>query len=129
LNIPTLVVFDNDKGCGSRLCAPKSVDAAAADANERTTNRRILAYLDLPEEDYPEGQISPVVHVWADRIEEVIAADWPAWAKTHQEIVEQSRGVPGKNAATYALAARECPDDPDGALTQVIAAARTLAGS
>lgn len=128
LDIPTLAVFDNDKGCGGRLCSDGNASkAAAADANEAATNRRLLAYLGLPEEDYPEGQISPTVYVWADRIEEVLATDWPTWAATRQQIVDDSRGTAGKNAATDALAARECPDEPTGALTEVIAAARALA--
>jgi putative ATP-dependent endonuclease of the OLD family len=128
LDIPTLVIFDNDKGCGIRLCSNgKANEAATADANERTTNRRVLAYLGLPEEDYPEGQLCPTVHAWADRLEEVLAADWPAWEATRLQIVNDLRGVLGKNSATYALAARECPDEPTGALTAVIDAARALA--
>lgn len=128
LNIPTLIIFDNDKGCGGRLRnAGKMDDAAQEDVNVRATNRRILAYLGLPEQDYPEGQVSPTVHVWADRLEDVIATSWPTWNATRQKIIHESRGVQGKNAATYALAARECSDEPVGPLTAVIDAARTLA--
>lgn len=129
LEIPTLVIFDNDKGCGSRMrgngISPEV--AEAADRSEQATNRRILTYLGLPSEDYPEGRLSSTAHVWADRLEEVLEADWPEWEGTRQEIVNSLRGSPGKNSATYALAARECPDEPGGVLTSVIEAARSLA--
>lgn len=127
LCIPTLVIFDNDKGCGSRLRANgKPENDAAAEANEIATNRRLLSYLGETVVDNPEGQISPNVHVWADSLEYVIENDWGAWETTRQTIVNSARGTAGKNAATYALAAQECPADPSGALIQVIEAARAL---
>lgn len=129
LSIRTLVVFDNDKGCGDRCRRDgKAAGADAADENERATNRRIVAYLGLPEQDYPEGHVSPDLYAWADRLEEVIDAHWPGWASTRSQIIDSSRGAPGKNAATYALAAQECPDEPSGPLVEVIDAARRLAG-
>jgi predicted ATP-dependent endonuclease of OLD family len=131
LSIPTLVVFDNDKGCGSRQRAdgkPEN-EAAATEASEIGTNRRLLAYLGETVVDNPEGQVSANVHVWADRLEDVIENEWGDWNKTRQSIVDSSRGAAGKNAATYALAAQECPVDPSGVLTEVIDAARALVTS
>lgn len=131
LFIPTLVVFDNDKGCEARLRAKGKAesDVAATAGNEIATNRRLLAYLGETVVDNPEGQLSPYVHVWADRLEDVIDNDWSGWETTRQSIIDSARGASGKNAATYALAAQECPDDPSGALIEVIDAARALVSS
>lgn len=131
LSIPTLVVFDNDKGCGSRKRADRKLEneAAATEANEIATNRRLLTYLGETVVDNPEGQVSPNVYVWADRLEDVIEDEWGEWDKTRQSIVASGRGAAGKNAATYALAAQECPAPPGGGLTQVIDAARALVSS
>lgn len=128
LSIPTLVVFDNDKSCGARMRVegkPES-DAARAEANEIATNRRLLTYLGEAVVDYPEGQVSPNVHVWADCLEAVIENDWRGWDKTRQQIVGNARGATGKNAATYALAAQECPVEPPDVLVVVVEAARAL---
>ncbi|TSD11630.1 ATP-dependent endonuclease [Curtobacterium sp. KBS0715] len=131
LSIPTLVVFDNDKGGGLRLRAngKPEHDAAATEANEIRTNRRLLAYLGETVVDNPEGQVSATLHVWADRLEEVIENEWGEWNSTRQSIVDSGRGVAGKNAATYALAARECPAAPSGELIEVMVAARALVAS
>lgn len=131
LFIPTLVVFDNDKGCGTRQRANGKSEkvVAATEENEIATNRRLLAYLGETVVDNPEGQISPNVHVWADRLEDVIENDWGDWETTRQSIVDSARGAAGKNAATYALAAQECPVDPSGALIEVTDAARALVSS
>ncbi len=128
LSIPTLVVFDNDKGCGARMRAAGKLEKEASDTerNEIATNRRLLTYLGETVVDNPEGQISPHVHVWADRLEDVLESEWNDWDKTRQSIVDGARGAAGKNAATYALAAQECPVDPCGALGEVIAASRAL---
>lgn len=128
LSIPTLLVFDNDKGCGARLKASgkKEKEVANAVQNEVNTNRRLLNYLGEDVVDNPEGQISPYVHVWADRLEDVIENDWKEWETEKQSIVDSGRGSAGKNAATYALAAQTCSTDPSGALIEVIDAARSL---
>lgn len=131
LSIPTLVVFDNDKGGGSRLRAngrPEK-EAAATEANEIATNRRLLAYLGETVVDNPEGQVSATVHVWADRLEDVIENEWGDWDSTRQSIVDSGRGAAGKNAATYALAAQECLVAPSGELIKVMDAARALVTS
>jgi len=131
LSIPTLVVFDNDKGGGSRLRAngKPEHDAAATEANEIRTNRRLLAYLGETVVDNPEGQVSATLHVWADRLEDVIENEWGKWNSTRQSIVDSGRGAAGKNAATYALAAQECPAAPSGELVEVLDAARALVAS
>lgn len=128
LSIPTLVVFDNDKGCGARLKAQgkKEEVVANAEKNEVNTNRKLLRYLGEDVVDNPEGQISPYVHVWADRLEDVIENDWREWETEKQSIVKSGRGAAGKNASTYALAAQSCSTDPTGALIEVIEAARSL---
>ena len=79
--------------------------------------------------DNPEGQVSATIHVWADRLKDVIGNEWGNWISTRQSIVDSGRGAAGKNAATYALAAQECPAAPSGELIEVMYAARALVAS
>lgn len=128
LGIPTLVVFDNDKGCGRRIreSKKKNQNPEDEDKNHRKINRQLLRYLGVDEVDYPEGLVAPKVFAWSDRLEDDLDRDWPAWRATFEQLVSDGRGAKGKNAATYALAARECTTEPAGAVLQVIAAARKL---
>ncbi|NKR29280.1 AAA family ATPase [Rhodococcus hoagii] len=128
LSIPTLVVFDNDKGCGQRIRDSKKEkqDPDVEDRNHRKVNRQLLHYLGADEVDYPEGLVAPRVFAWSDRLEDDLDRDWPAWRATLDELVRDGRGAKGKNAATYALAARECAAAPSGAVLEVLSAARNL---
>lgn len=128
LHIPTLTVFDNDKGCGERMRSDGKAehDANVADEQHIKTNRGLMRYFDLPEVDYPAGAVDPTVHVWDDDLERVLAQNWPGWEAARQAIVSEGRGAKGKNAATYTLTSRQCPDDPSGTLIDVVAAARAL---
>lgn len=125
LEIPTLVVFDNDSGSPQRL-RERGKDGDAEDANQRATNRRLLAYLGERECDYPQGQVSATTYVFEDCLEEVLRSEWPEWEEMRLKIVADGRGTDGKNSATYELAARECSSAPRGALVEILKAARAL---
>ena len=129
LGIPTLVVFDSDRGQSARMLVAdpaKTAEAAAIDAISRTTNRNILRYFGLPEEDYPASLLSSGLFAWDDDLERVLEVEWPAWEVARKVIVKQGRGVDKKNPATYRLAAKEALDAPTGALLDVVNAARAL---
>lgn len=133
LHIPTLVVFDNDSGCRgralSKVAAGGKGDPETVEGDAIETNRRLLRYLDAPEEDFPTGLVNGGTYVWGDTLEEVLRTYWGGWEKTRQDLIDSGRGVEGrngKNPATYALAARLCRDEPTGALLEVLAAARAL---
>lgn len=92
-------------------------------------NRKMLRYFDLPETDSPSGILSATVGVTPDIIETELDSNWPAWRKMRTTLIEQGRGAGGKNAATYALAATECDEEPEGTLLQFVGAIRKLAAS
>ncbi|GAA5033818.1 AAA family ATPase [Actinopolymorpha pittospori] len=128
LRIPTLTVFDSDKGSGDRKRASGKDPLAARreDENNASMNRLLLRYFSVPESDYPAGKISPTLYAWDGDLERVLARDWPGWEDTHKQLIDEGRGVNGKDPATYGLAAKECPEGPTGVLLDVVAAAGNL---
>lgn len=131
LDIPTLVIFDNDSGRGNRLRAKIAKNGGAGDpeASERSAaqeNRLLLRYLGETEQDFPVGKISERVFTWDDTLEAVLLRDWPTWEMTRLDLVKTGQGVASKNPATYALAAQECPDEPTGSLLDAIKMAQAL---
>lgn len=134
LEIPTLVIFDNDSGRGDRLRAKiaKNGGTGNPEADERNAaqeNRLLLRYLGETEQDFPVGTVSERVFVWDDTLEAVLHRDWEAWETTRRSLIESGRGIEGrngKNPATYALAAQECPDEPTGSLLDAIKMAQAL---
>lgn len=121
LGINTLVMFDNDSGLPERMRAQGKdpLDIESAELSTRDQNRKILRYFKLPEKDYPKGILCDRVVALDDRLEAMIQRDWPAWETTRQDLIASGRGVPGKNAATYALAAQECQEKPSGELAEL----------
>ena len=128
LDINTLLIFDNDSGCRIRMERQQKdeVDIELAEFTIRDQNHKILKYFDLPERDYPVGILSTRVVAIDDTIEAMLTRDWPEWEKTRSELVSQGRGVDGKNAATYWLAAHECPLPPSGHFAELLGAVLAL---
>jgi putative ATP-dependent endonuclease of the OLD family len=128
LDINTLLIFDNDSGCRARMERQQKdeVDIGLAELTIRDQNIKILRYFDLPEQDYPVGVLSTRVVAIDDTIEAMLTRDWPAWENTRSELVRQGRGVDGKNAATYWLAAHECPLTPSGHFAELLGAVLAL---
>lgn len=122
LGIPTLMVVDNDSGCAERMRdLGRDVDkiAEAVDAN-RTSNRKLCRFVGAPEEDFPTGMVGANLVFVPDTLESLLASELPGWDLARQVAIEQGRGVEGKNAATYALAARECQDEPGAHLSLIL---------
>lgn len=128
LGIPTVVVFDNDQECRSRMVRNNKPESKILDQERenKALNRKFCRYFSVQEEDYPEGLISSSLVAIPDTLESVVNATWPEWKDRHEAVISSGRGVDGKNAATYALAAEECSTDPVGILTDVIKVAREI---
>lgn len=122
LGIPTLMVVDNDSGCAERM-RDQGRDgdkiAEAVDAN-RASNRKLCRFAGAPEEDFPMGLVGTNLVFVPDTLETLLASELPGWDLARQEAIEQGRGVEGKNAATYALAARECQGEPGEHLSRIL---------
>jgi hypothetical protein len=59
-------------------------------------------------------------------LETFLVKVWPEWEKARKELVKTARGVAGKSAATYRLAAMEASAGPPSLLTQIIDQAKAL---
>jgi putative ATP-dependent endonuclease of OLD family len=122
LGIPILMVVDNDSGCGDRMQrnrrTPEDIKRAV-DEHVRA-NRKLCRYVGADEEDYPAGAVSDRLAFVPDTLETLLASDLPGWDVARQKAIDEGRGVEGKNAATYALAARECADAPGEGLRLIL---------
>ncbi|MCT1834168.1 ATP-dependent endonuclease [Kocuria palustris] len=139
LNIPTMVVFDNDSGCEDRMIEKKKHET---DPEKIRTNRKNIKiavekhisdnhalqhYFHLDAVDYPVGTLSPELHAVDDTLETMIDNEWPSWNARLQVLVENGQGVGNKNAATYALASTTCSEGPSDKLTLPVNGIRILA--
>lgn len=114
LGIPALMVVDNDSGCGERmrLGGKDESDIEKAVAKHVADNRKLCRFVGEAEEDFPTGAVGATLAFVPDTMETLLQSELPGWDLTRRELIEQGRGVDGKNAATYALAARECVEEP-----------------
>jgi putative ATP-dependent endonuclease of OLD family len=122
LRIPSLMVVDNDQGLRGRMesAGRSERDIAEAVAKVVSDNRRLCRFVGAAEEDYPVGAVSSNLAFVPDTMETLLGSDLPGWDLTRRKVVEEGRGVEGKNAATYALAARECEDTPGERLSAIL---------
>lgn len=122
LGVPVLMVVDNDSGCGDRMqrkSRPPEEIQRAVDEHVRD-NRKLCRYVGADEQDYPTGAVSARLAFVPDTLETLLASDLPGWDLARQRVIAEGRGVDGKNAATYALAARECEDSPGEGLRLIL---------
>jgi energy-coupling factor transporter ATP-binding protein EcfA2 len=131
LNIQALMVADNDSGMADRMTADgktEEVIAAAVEANA-AKNRSLCRFVGVSEEDLPVGAVSTSLAFVPDTMETLLASDLPGWDLTRKELIREGRGVDGKNAATYELAARECSDVPVGSLLALLTTVGSMAAA
>ena len=122
LGVPVLMVVDNDSGCADRMRrdGKSELEIANAMAKHAADNRKLCRLVGTAEEDFPVGAVSQSLAFVPDTMETLLASDLPGWDLTRQKMIEDGRGVDGKNAATYALAARECLDEPGANLKAIL---------
>jgi putative ATP-dependent endonuclease of OLD family len=113
LEVDTLMVVDNDSGCGGRMKAGGRDDAAivATEADHKRLNRALCRFVGATEEDYPVGAVAERLAFVPDTLESLLDSDLPGWDLSRNELIKEGRGVEGKHAGTYALAVRECAGD------------------
>lgn len=113
LGIPTVMVVDNDSGCGTRMRALGRTDEQIEEAERKHVrdNRSLCRFVRGNEEDYPVGRVAGGLVFVPDTLEALLASDLPGWDLSRQRLIEDGRGVEGKHAGTYALAVRECGDE------------------
>jgi putative ATP-dependent endonuclease of the OLD family len=128
LRVPTYVVFDGDAGCGERLRAGgKSNDEAArAEAEAASRNRKILAAMGATVEDRPLTSVGPDYAVFHDRLE-TEATEWDGWDEECQQCREELGAWQVKSEDVYRLAAGRATNDPPQVFSQLLTALRALA--
>lgn len=142
LGIPCLVVFDNDSESHNRVAfKPKDLPNDPLEAekikrkrssdqrkNDISQNKKLLNYLKIEPVDFPSGKLTDFAYAFEDNLETTIQREWPGWEVARLKVVSEERGAPDKNAATYALAARESADMPGNSILEVLELARSLVG-
>lgn len=110
LGIQVLMVVDNDEGCRARMQnnGRPEEKIEEAEGKHKNDNRTLCRLVGGAEQNYPRGEVSPELFFITDTLESVLQADLPGWENKRLELIKGGRGVDGKNAATYELAAREC---------------------
>lgn len=125
LGIKALCMVDNDSECRTRMGKDRSKDEAdieLAVLEHESRNKMFCRYFGVEEIAYPQGVLTSDFIAMPDTLESTIAKDWPEWTERKKQIVQEGRGVEGKNAATYALAASECTSSPAGVLGSIVTA-------
>ena len=122
LEIPVLVVVDNDQGLRARMETQGREEASIVTAVAKTIeeNRKFCRFVGAVEDDYPVAAVAGAIAFVPDTLETLLASDLPGWDLTRRRVIDEGRGVEGKNAATYALAARECEDVPGRELNAIL---------
>jgi putative ATP-dependent endonuclease of the OLD family len=122
LGINCLMVVDNDSLCGKRMRAKGKTEQQIEEAEQkhRKDNRLLCRYVGAEEQDYPVSAVSDSLVFVPDNLETLLASDLPGWDLARERLIKEGRGVDGKNAATYALATRECTDEPGETLAGLL---------
>src|SRR5690606_38480573 len=90
LGIPAYALFDGDNGFEARARAMGKDEARIASerGSHISTNRRLLRYFGLPEEDFPGTQTSERVAILEDHLETLLRSDWPEWGAACERLAQ-----------------------------------------
>jgi hypothetical protein len=122
LGIQALMVVDNDSGSEQRMRGNQRPEQNILDTISKniSDNRALCRLVGVQEQDFPIDAVSPQLVFIPDTMETLLASDLPAWDLTRHELIDTGRGVDGKNAATYEMAARECAEDFGAGLARIM---------
>lgn len=118
LGIPTYAVFDGDGGFEARAKAVgKSKEKIEGERSKFVTeNRRLLKYFGEMEVDFPPDMVGERLATMSDHLESCLAASWPEWVASCEEI-ELAAGIQlAKNQYAYRAATLEAK----GAVPEVL---------
>lgn len=131
LGIPCYALFDGDKGNGDRMLGNRKSeqDVIRQRCKDADDNRKMLAYLEADEEDFPETGVHPRHAVLEDTLEPLLEEQWTGWAKQVDEVVEAGLAAGNKkNALLYLIAARRMTSPAPEFLQDVLRRVHRLAG-
>jgi hypothetical protein len=116
------MVVDNDSGVADRMRhnGQPEDECEKALAKQAKDNRALCRLVGATEEDFPSGAATGTLAFVPDTMETLLASDLPGWDVTRHELIADGRGVDGKNAATYEIAARECDPKMGADLAKIV---------
>jgi predicted ATP-dependent endonuclease of OLD family len=122
LGIPTYAMFDGDVGCEARAIAngKEAAKAKAERDGHATTNRSLMTYFGLAPVDFPPETECDAVTILDDRLEELMAREWPEWAGSCMKLQEELATSLKKNSAAYRTATIGAAGVPSPLLLRVI---------
>lgn len=126
LRIPIHVLIDADAGVADRMAGKPQDEIDDAVSNVTASNRKVLRFFGETEVDWPETWSAGDISFFPDTLETFLQSKWLACESTRNALIQDERGFADKNSATYALAARESPDDPPSELSALIDFVRAL---
>ncbi|ROP37231.1 ATP-dependent nuclease [Saccharothrix texasensis] len=121
LDIPCYVMFDGDKGAGDRKRrdGKPEADVVAHIRRNADDNRKLLAYLQVDVEDFPETAAHAHHAVLEDTLEPVLTK-WSGWSATHSTVVASTGAKGKKNALAHLLTARHVDSPAPQVLQDVL---------
>lgn len=122
LGIPVYAMFDGDQGCEGRLEADgRNADTIAAERkNHVTSNRRLLRYFGLPEDDFPKTMVGDGVAILEDHLESFLDAEWPEWRASCQVMEAATEVSLRKNHHAYRTATLQAAGNIPAVLTEIL---------
>jgi hypothetical protein len=124
LDIPTLLVADNDLDHRLDTDDEQSEKAREAESRAKRSNRRLLKAIGNAEEDWPaEGLTAGELAFLSPNLEAYLRLAWPAWQRARERLIAEEEGYGDKHGLTYANAVREAETEPPGLLRAIISAA------
>ncbi|ELM7852047.1 ATP-dependent nuclease [Escherichia coli] len=123
IGVPAYALFDADAGFEVRAKAKnkKQEDIDKERNNHAAENRKLLRYLDIPEEDFPEAVVGDTVAIFEDHLESFLVANWPEWLAACSEI-EIATGISlSKNQLAYRTATLKSAGAVPEMLQQILA--------
>lgn len=126
IGIPVYTLFDGDGGFEVR--AKANGKAQEKIDKERishvASNRLMLRYFGLAEEDFPAATITEDVAIFEDTLESFLSTNWPEWIIACREL-EAAAGISlAKNELTYRSATLNAAGEIPATLVNILAKAK-----
>ncbi len=123
LGIPCYAVFDADSGFEARAKANNKTSSKIAQEKicHIATNKKLLKYFNMTEEEFPAQTVSNSVAIFNDHLEAFLDSEWPEWTSSCVAI-ECSAGISlKKNQLVYRAATINAGGDIPEMLKQILA--------
>ncbi|SDB87170.1 AAA ATPase domain-containing protein [Raineyella antarctica] len=128
LGIPTYALFDADSGYEERARAKgKSLSKIGKEREgHAASNRKIMKYFALTEEDFPAECVGESVAIFGDHLEAFMTQNWAEWEESCREIEGGSGVLLSKNQLAYRTATLQAGGDVPQMLLDVVARSKGL---